>query len=424
MAKKPATPTQSENTRLFTMKQRQQAFSKIRGNSEKDYRVIDPDKAEESTPYGLLTLDEVCGLGGIKRRGRVIDIHGEEHSGKSTLTYTITANYQRLTGEPVVIFDFERTGSWDYLHQIGVDDSLCELYQPDAIQDAEKRTLEFMKAGVRLFIFDSIVRMREEVDEKAIMSGDAHKTTPGEHARAMEKFFNNMLTPAARHDCVFLMVNQVRARIEATQEAMYAQKYPSFTNLPYVLPGGKTCRFTPSVMIETKAHKAVRAGGGDDEFLLDPAVGTKDKEDHVATRVKVRILKNKANGGGYREGAMYMRPGLGFDDRISIREYARDYGLIASKGAKWFVGTDIDNAIATYPNKEAAIEDLVVKQNPQVLEKLRALVVEAVRNDNSGRHTFQLTDHEERYMTGVDDDHASGDVPKAKGFEVEEAELA
>jgi len=412
-----------EDTRVMTLKQRQAAFSKIRGNSEKDYRVIDPEKIEEVIPYGLLTLDEVCLLGGIKRRGRVIDIHGDEHSGKSTLTYTIVRNYQRQTGEPAVIFDFERTGDWSYLHKIGVDDTLCELYQPDSIQDAERRTLEFMKGGTRLFVFDSIIRMREEVDEKAIMSGDAHKTTPGEHARAMERFFINMLTPAARHDCVFLMVNQTRARIEASQEAMYAQKYPSFTNLPYVLPGGKTCRFTPSVMIETKVHKALRAGSGDDEFLIDPAAGIKDKEDFVATRVKVRILKNKVTGGGYREGGMYMRPGSGFDDNISIREYAREYGLIANKGAKWFVGTDADNAIATYPNKDAAVEDLVVKQNPEVLQKLRALLIETIRKDDSGRHTFEVTDQDQRYLAGVDDTESVDGVPKAKGFEVVDVDL-
>ncbi len=429
MAKTVATRAQKKQAQLgfeairaLSAKERCALFSKTRAANKKDYRVVDPNVAEERIPYGFVALDDVCGLDGMPRRGRVIEIHGNEYSGKSTLTYGIVAAYQRFTGEPAVIFDFERTGDWNYLHKIGVDDGGCELIMPDCIQDAEKRTLEFMESGVRLFVYDSIVRMREEVDRKLIMSGEAHKSTPGEHARAMEKFFNNMLTPAARYDCVFLMVNQPRARIESTKEAMYAQKYPSFTNLPYILPGGKTCRFTPSVMIETMVHKAIRAGGADDDFLLEPAVAEDgDKQDFCATRVKVRILKNKTNDGGYREGSMYLRKGIGFDDNVTVRGLARDYGFISNHGKQWYVGKSAEEAIAGYPDKDAAIDDLVVKQNPEVLAKLRLLVKEAVRNDDTGRHNMQVDEGTERYMTGLDDDV---EVPANAGreaFEIEEA---
>lgn len=423
MGKKQEKKLDFEATRGLTAKERMGLFSKARAANKKDYRIVDPEVSEERVPYGFVTLDDVCGLDGMPRRGRVIEIHGNEHSGKSTLTYGVVAAYQRFTGEPAVIFDFERTGDWNYLHKIGVDDSACELIMPDCIQDAEKRTLEFMEAGVRLFVFDSIVRMREEVERKLIMSGDAHKSTPGEHARAMERFFNSMLTPAARYDCVFLMVNQPRARIEASREALSAQKYPSFTNLPYILPGGKTCRFTPSVMIETMTHKAIRAGTAEDDFLLEPGTGDDSKQDFVATRVKVRILKNKTNGGGYREGAMYLRKGIGFDDNVTIRELAREYGLISNAGKKWYVGKSAQEAIAGYPDKEAAIEDLVIKQNPEVLAKLRVLVREAVRNDDTGRHVVDVDESTERYMAGVDDEVEVPANATRQAFEIEE-ELA
>ena len=408
--------------RSLNSKQRQDLFAKARAGNKKDYRVVDPNVAEERIPYGFVTLDDVCGLDGMPRRGRVIEIHGNEHSGKSTLTYGIVSAYQRFTGEPAVIFDFERTGDWNYLHKIGVDDSGCELIMPDSIQDAEKRTLEFMESGVRLFVFDSIVRMREEVERKIVMDvKKSHKTTPGEHARAMECFFKNMLTPAARYDCVFLMVNQPRARIESTKDAQYAIKYPSFTNLPYILPGGKTCRFTPSVMIETMTHKAIRAGSEqEDAFLLEPGTGVKgDLQDFAATRIKVRILKNKTNGGGYREGSMYLRKGIGFDDNVTVRDLARDYGFISNVGKKWFVGKSAEEAIAGYPDQEAAIDDLVIKQNPEVLAKLRVLVKEAVRNDETGRHLLEVDSETERYMTGLDDD-AAIEMPARAAFEVEE----
>jgi len=421
VAKKQEKKLDFEAVRAMSAKERLQSFSKARAANKKDYRVVDPNVAEERVPYGFVALDDVCGLAGMPRRGRVIEIHGNEHSGKSTLTYGIVSAYQRFTGEPAVIFDFERTGDWNYLHKIGVDDSACELIMPDSIQDAEKRTLEFMESGVRLFVFDSIVRMREEVERKIVMDTSvSHKSTPGEHARAMERFFNNMLTPAARYDCVFLMVNQPRARIEASREAMSAQKYPSFTNLPYILPGGKTCRFTPSVMIETMTHKAIRAGTAEDDFLLEPGTGDDAKQDFVATRVKIRILKNKTNSGGYREGSMYLRKGIGFDDWVTVRELAREYGLIANSGKKWYVGKSAAEAIAGYPDKEAAIQDLVIKQNVDVLTKLRALVKEAVSNDDTGRHVMEVDEGTERYMAGVDDDVEVPANATRQAFEIEE----
>ena len=86
--------------RSLSAKERCALFAKARAGNKKDYRVVDPKVAEERIPYGFVTLDDVCGLDGMPRRGRVIEIHGNEHSGKSTLTYGIVSAYQKFTGEP------------------------------------------------------------------------------------------------------------------------------------------------------------------------------------------------------------------------------------------------------------------------------------------------------------------------------------
>jgi len=88
-------------------------------------------------------------------------------------------------------------------------------------------------------------------------------------------------------------------------------------------------------------------------------------------------------------------------------------------GKKWYVGKSAEEAIAGYPDQEAAIDDLVIKQNPDVLAKLRVLVKEAVRNDETGRHLSEVDAETERYMTGLDDDHAV-EMPARAAFEVEE----
>jgi RecA/RadA recombinase len=285
--------------------------------------------------------------------------------------------FQKSEDEPAVIFDFEGTCTGNYLRGVGVDTARTALAvrRPESMDDAIKQTIVFMKAGVKLFIYDSIPRMKSMVDEKDIMSGQAMKASVGEHARGMQKFFDILMPYAMKYDCLFLMVNQIRARIEMTNEALQAQKYPSITNLNYTMPGGNSVRFIPSVSIEVNVQKAFRAGGfADDPFILEPG---DNKGDYVATKVKVRIIKNKATTGGYREHHLWLRPGLGIDDWISVRELARHYGLIANKGKKYIVGNE-DKPIATYDSKDEAIRNLVTEPDYEVLARLKTLVAKAI----------------------------------------------
>jgi hypothetical protein len=94
--------------------------------------------------------------------------------------------------------------------------------------------------------------------------------------------------------------------------------------------------------------------------------------------VRVRTLKNKVTGAGFRKGNIYIRPGRGIDESVNILELARQFGFITNSGAKWFVGKTKEDAFATYPNKTEALEALVVKRDADVLGKLRSLVYESV----------------------------------------------
>lgn len=416
----------SFNPRTISAAQRREMFLKqSEAEDENDWKVLKADVIEEQVPYGYLTLDTVLRLKGIPRRGRVIQIHGFEGAGKSTLSYGLAANYQQQTGEPVAIFDFERTSEWEYLKRIGVTPELGKLYMPSGIPDACKKVLQYMKAGTRFFVFDSIPRMKSRIAEKDIMSGEAFDNMqPGRHAKAMVEFFDAMLDYAAEYDCTFVMINQTRARIENTQDARNAQKYPTFTNLPYELPGGKYTRFIMSVMIELKLERAFRAGEpyDEDEFILPPnPAGGSEKGDFIANRVRARVLKNKVNDGGYRQGDLWIASGQGISDNITIRQLARQYGLIDFAGKKWFAGLK-ESPIETYTSKEAAIKDLVIDQNPEVLNALRPLIAQAVSQDQSN-YLLGVDSTLATYLEGqVDVDDKEAAEPVGKGFKVEDAD--
>lgn len=425
---KPSKSTQKsapQDTRNLTVAQRRELFLAGRKQEDTSYQILDKDWTDELIPYGLITFDYVLGLRGISRMGRVSQVHGDEGVGKSTLTYQIAKNYQEYTGEPLGVFDFEGTGTPAYLERIGCDMDMVSLRQPDCMEDAVKDTLSLIDQGCRFFIYDSIPWINTMVDRKDINSGKAFRASYGKHAQIMDKFFKTLHPYVKRANGHMFMVNQTRARIDDSTEAGWANDY-SYTNKTYVLPGGRICRFTPSVMIELRMVKEVKPYDGKpgngpekDPFIIEPATPETEGRPCV-NRVRARTLKNKVTGAGFREGFVWVRPNSyhtpGIDNLMSIRELGREYGFIANKGAKWYVGPSFDDAIITYPNKDAAIEDLTVKQNPDVHAKLNTLLIEAISADTSGRHSSVVTKEEIEMIEGDEV------TPIGKGFDVEEAE--
>lgn len=413
-----------DNLRNLTPEQRRKLFLQARKDEKPDYQVLTKDYVDELIPYGLIVFDYVLGLGGLSRHGRVSQVHGDEGVGKSTLTYVVAKNYQQFTGEPLGIFDFEGTGTPSYLEKIGVDMDMCRLVQPVSTEQAIKETLNLLDEGCRFFIYDSIPDMKSMVDKKDIMSGKAMRANYGKHAQTMSKFFDLVQPYVKQFDGHMMMINQTRSRIDDSVEAQWANDY-SYTNRTYVLPGGRICRFKPSVMIELRMGKEVKplepgktgTGVDKDPFVVPPATPQTEGKP-LWNRVRARTLKNKVTGGGYREGFIWVEPGKGINDNMSVRELAREYGFITNAGAKYYVGKSKDEAIAGYPSKDAAIEDLVIKENPEVLGKLRELVAEAIQNDNTGRHVTEVTAEEIRMAEGEDETNGVGNI--GKGFNIDE----
>ena len=409
MAKQPTKKsTPVDDLRNLSPEQRRKLFLQSRKEEKPDYQVLTKDWVDELVPYGLITFDHVLGLGGISRHGRVSQVHGDEGVGKSTLTYVIAKNYQEYTGEPLGIFDFEGTGTPAYLERIGADMDLVKLIQPDSTEGAIKETLNLLHSGCRFFIYDSIPGMKSLVEEKDIKSGKAFRANYGKHAQTMAKFFDILRPHVKRFDGHMFMINQTRARIDDSTEAQWANDY-SYTNKTYELPGGKICRFAPSVMVELRMVKEVKPikpgkalSGPDTDPFVVPMETSATAGKPMWNRVRARTLKNKVTGGGYREGYIWVEPGQGINNNMSIRELAREYGLISNSGPRYYVGVSKEEAIAGYPSKDAAIEDLVINENPEVLSKLQELVIEAIQNDNTDRHAADITEEEIRAAEGED----------------------
>jgi RecA/RadA recombinase len=384
--------------RDLTVQQRLDLFAKKKKELSNDWRVVKENETEELVPFNSLTLDHGLRLYGLARNGTVYQLHGDEGAGKSTLGYAINREYQKATGEAVAIFDFERTTKSWYLRAMGIDESRAFVKRPDSIEDAIKNTVDLIGQGVRLFTFDSIPRMRSKVEASEIKNGKAFGVQPGTHARAIQQFYDILLPYIAEADGALLMINQTRSRIEMSQEAKSAAAgYATVTNLNYSLPGGRANRYAISGMLELKTEKAYRPGKHEDPFILEAEA--QRGEEYLANEVRVRSLKNKITGTGYREGRIWIRPGLGTDENISIRQWGRDLGMITNHGKRYFVGNSIDDAIKVYDSKDDAIEDLVDNPNEEVLGALKEAIIKRMYDDPS-IGALQVDEDTQRYLAG------------------------
>jgi RecA/RadA recombinase len=392
--------------------QSRELFLKKKKELSKDWRVVQANQEDSFTPFNLITFDAGVRLGGLFGGGMVYHIHGDEGCWKSSTLIKILANYQQSTGRSFFLGDFERTTTSRYLRANGVDENMAHVKRYDSIEDSIKEALDFIGQGTRVFAFDSIPRMRSMVDVADIKSGKAFGVQPGTHARAIQQFYDIILPHIARVDGSLIMVNQTRSRIEMTQEAKSAAGgYETITNLNYTLPGGRANRYAAGVMIEMKKKQAWRPGKMEDEFILEPEA--LHGEEYLAEEIRVRILKNKPTGGGYREGRIWGRPGFGVDNTISIRQYARDLGLIANHGKRWFVGESVDNALHVYDDKKSAIQDLVIEPNEELLDQLSQLISATIAADSS-YGSIGMEDDAQRYLAGEQEyegDQANPAVP-------------
>lgn len=409
-AQAPTTPTPSGFPAILPQRgssseaqvRRMSLLNKVSGLKEGVGSVLTNDFVERSFPTGSIVIDEVLGIREIPAHGRMVQVHGEEHSGKSTLLYHFAGAYQKVWNRPVWIWDIEGQLKPDYLWQCGLDPdpSMTYLRQTTDVNEILRNTWQLMGNGkdpadCDYFIFDSVACMTPPISEKDILAGKALDPKVGDQARMFKRFLQ-LLQPRARvSDSCIHFVNQQSSIIPQTSKEQMAMKYATITNWNYTITGGKAARYFPSLMLMTAKGKAFE-GAGDDEKWIFPVQGEgKDKigvgRNWDINRTQLRVLKNKINDGGYREYHIYIRPGGGIDDWASVRELAKHYNLISTAAGKGTIIGRPEAPIETFRTQAEAIKALVIEERLDLLEKLRALTVDAIRADDPRKFRYERT---------------------------------
>jgi len=157
---------------------------------------------------GSIGLDIALCTGGFPR-GRIIEIGGQESSGKSTLTLINIAECQR-NGELCAYVDVEQTFDPIYAAKLGVDVSTLTILQPDTMEETFEMIFDLLNSGVvSLVIVDSTNAMIP----KKMLEGDTDTAMMGKSALLMSQQLPKVRSLCSSNNATCIFISQIRSKV-------------------------------------------------------------------------------------------------------------------------------------------------------------------------------------------------------------------
>lgn len=305
------------------------AIEKNIGKGSIIYNDTTPLPGIDFISSGSIKLD--LALGGGYGRGRVIEIYGNESSGKTTLALEAIVRAQKQ-GLRCAFIDMEHALDIRYAKNLGVDLEHLVISQPDYGEQAFDIIEALIESSaVGLIVLDSVAALVP----KAELEGEMEDQNMGLQARMMSKALRKLNGKVSKANTALLFINQIRMKIGI----VYGN--------PETTTSGNALKFYASQRLEVRKGKAVE---GADELS-------------AAIRTKAKVVKNKLFP-PFREAEFEIEFGRGINKEKELIELASDTGIIDKSGS-WYaykeqrLGQGVDNVIKLLQSRPELMAQII-----------------------------------------------------------------
>lgn len=283
---------------------------------------------------GSMQLDQAMEIGGTAV-GKMIELFGENSSGKSTLCLHQMAEYQKaFPDKKVALFDFENSFDKKYAEAIGVNTDELLIYQPDFQEVGYNMVLALIEKDlVSCIVIDS----QTAACPKAIIDGEMGDSTIGLQARNNSKFCMKVKGLLNIHNTTLFIISQTRSNIGGYGE-------------PTITSGGNAIKFYADAR-----WKIWKIG---------------DKE-HEANKTTVDVVKSKI-GKPFGQAKFQIQWGVGISKEREVLDYAIEFSIIKQSGT-WFSYGETKLGQGIEKVKQ------LMDDNPEVYEEIKGKVINALK---------------------------------------------
>lgn len=285
---------------------------------------------------GSLVLDNTIGIGGFPK-GRIIEIFGNESSGKSTIALQAVKECINNNGN-VAYIDAENSLDNSYLKSLGIDTDKLLIANPEYGEQAFTIIDALAKTNMMdLIVIDSVAALVPKSD----MDSSIEDQSMGTHARMMSKGLKMIQSSIYKSNTCVIFINQIREKIGV----MFGNNETT--------TGGRALKFFSSLRLDVKRSELIKYGNS--------VIGIKSK---------ITVVKNKVSI-PFKSCFVDIFFNKGFDYKKEIIDFAIQYDII-NKSGSWFYYKDTKLA-----QGKTNLENFL-NSNTELYEEIKSLVLNRI----------------------------------------------